>query len=339
MTISTSRIFRPVMNAGAVYARLAGSAAPMQSIGGLEELKLGINEDTKKQNDYSRAGGGVRAQVKRIESVTMSATLQDLNAVVLARAVFGAASAVAAATVVGEAAVAYRAGLTPLAHIQPTSVLVKKFTASTGAVVGTGNGVLTLDASTPVLPGVSAGAYTVTCTATAANGGTFQVKDPANAVLGTVAVGSTFESEIKFAIADGATDFGVGDVFTVTVALATVSAPGNYEVRPEGLFWFDDAADVFSGQPITVDYAHSGYDLVEALTTAAPILEMRYAGVNEADNGKPSTVDLFRVQMGATKSLGLIDKDFGTLEVEGEVLLDPTKTGAGVSRFFRVQIA
>lgn len=247
MSIATARIFRPVMNAGAVYARLAGTTDAMQSVGGLEVLTLNIAEDTKKQTDYSRAGGGTRAQVKRVESVTMAATLQDLNSVNMARAVFGTASAIAGATVVGEAIVARLGGLCRLAHISPTSVVVKK-------------------------------------------------------------------------------------------AAATVAAAGNYEVRPEGIFFLDGATGVDDEDALTVDYAHSGYDLIEALTTAAPILEMAYAGVNEADNGKPSTVDLFRVQMGATKGLGLIDQDFGTLEIEGEVLLDPTKTGAGVSRFFRVQV-
>ena len=122
-------------------------------------------------------------------------------------------------------------------------------------------------------------------------------------------------------------------------AQATPIAPaGNYEVRPEGVFIFDNATAISDGDDLVIDYAFGGYDLIEALTTAAPVLEMSYAGVNEADNANPSTVDLFRVQLGATKSLGLIDKDFGTLDIEGEVLMDPTKTGAGLSRFFRVQM-
>lgn len=246
--MQTSRIFRPVMNVGVVYARLVGSAAPLQSIGGLEELKIDIKEDVKKQKDMSRAGGGTRAQARRIDTISMSAKLQDVNIVNLARAVFGTASAIAAATVVNEPVVAYTGGLIALAHINPSAVVLK----------------------------------------------------------------------------DGAD---------------TIAPAGNYEVRPEGLFVFDDAPDILDGTALTVSYAHSGYDLIEALTTAAPMLEMRYAGVNEAGSGSASVVDLFRVQLGAAKSWGLIDKDFGTLDVEGEVLLDPTKTGAGISRFFRVQQA
>lgn len=82
----------------------------------------------------------------------------------------------------------------------------------------TGNGTFTLDATTPILNGAKVGAYTVTCVAAASNGGTFRVEDPDGTVLGDVAVGSTFADDIKFAIADGGTDFVVGDKFTVTIA-------------------------------------------------------------------------------------------------------------------------
>ena len=82
----------------------------------------------------------------------------------------------------------------------------------------TGNGAMTLDATTPKLAGAQAGDYTVRCTAAASNGGTFRVFDPVGNVLGDVAVAATFANQIKFAIADGSADFIVGDTFTVTVA-------------------------------------------------------------------------------------------------------------------------
>ena len=82
----------------------------------------------------------------------------------------------------------------------------------------TGNGVMTLDATTPVLLNAMAGVYTVKAITAAANGGTFRVTGPTGLVLGDVAVGATFSDRIKFVIADGATDFIVGDTFLVTVA-------------------------------------------------------------------------------------------------------------------------
>lgn len=90
--------------------------------------------------------------------------------------------------------------------------------ATVAAIVGDGGGALTLDATTPILAGAVAGAYTVKCTTAASGGGTFTVFAPSGAVLGTVAVGATFANQIKFAIADGTPDYSLGDIFTVTIA-------------------------------------------------------------------------------------------------------------------------
>ena len=37
----------------------------------------------------------------------------------------------------------------------------------------------------------------------------------------------------------------------------------------------------------------------------------------------------------AAQQLSLIKKGFGALDIEGEVLQDPTKTGVGISRYMR----
>lgn len=88
----------------------------------------------------------------------------------------------------------------------------------------TGDGTLTMNATTPILAGAKAGVYAVKCTATATNGGTFRVFDPDGYVLGDVAVGATFANGIKFAIADGAgADFAAGDGFAVTIAAGSGS--------------------------------------------------------------------------------------------------------------------
>ena len=260
----TSRIFRPTMMAGIVYAREVGSALALQSIGGIEELTLAIDETKITQANTSSSGGGNRAVVYRINEMTLTAKLQDLNPINLARSLRAMHTEVAAGTVTDEVATARAGGLTRLAHLQPATVVVR-----------------------------------------------------------------------------GAAD-------------AVVSAAGNFEVRPEGLFWYDDSAAItaakaawvianpglepedFPGLAIEVDYAHSGYDVLQALTAAAPILEMSFSGVNEAQEDAPSVVDFWRVQLSATKGLNLISAGaFAELDIEGEVLRDPTKTGAGVSKYYK----
>jgi hypothetical protein len=94
--------------------------------------------------------------------------------------------------------------------------------AGAGAAgANTGNGTLTMDATAPVASAAKVGIYTVKCIAVATNGGTFRVTDPDGFLVGDVAVGATYSDDVKFAIADGATDFVVGDGFAITVAVGS----------------------------------------------------------------------------------------------------------------------
>lgn len=91
------------------------------------------------------------------------------------------------------------------------------FAATAVARAGnTGNGVLTL-ADPATGAGVKAGTYLAVCTAVAANGGTFRVTAPDGSVVGNATVGVAFADVVKFTIADGATDFALGDSFSVNV--------------------------------------------------------------------------------------------------------------------------
>lgn len=100
---------------------------------------------------------------------------------------------------------------------------IKLGAASSAAKSGgnTGNGTLTMDATTPVLANAQAGVYTVRCITAATNNGTFRITAPDGDVLGDVVMAGgagTFSNQVKFALADGATDFIVGDGFDITVA-------------------------------------------------------------------------------------------------------------------------
>lgn len=85
----------------------------------------------------------------------------------------------------------------------------------------TGNGTFTLDATTPLLLNAKLGVYTLRCIAAATNNGTFRLEDPDGMVLGDIVMAAgagTVAEQIKGALADGATDFAVGDGFDITVS-------------------------------------------------------------------------------------------------------------------------
>lgn len=93
-------------------------------------------------------------------------------------------------------------------------------TSSAAADAGnTGNGTFTLDVTAPVDTKAQDGVYRVVNELVAANSGEFVVYDPGGVEIGRVAVGATFNNQIKFVIADGSTDFATGDAFSVTVGV------------------------------------------------------------------------------------------------------------------------
>lgn len=98
--------------------------------------------------------------------------------------------------------------------------LLAKITAANAAIAtadagNTGNG--TLGAVTVGNEAIT-GTYVLTITAAAANGGTFSVVDPNGDAVGEGAVGVQFDAGgLIFTLADGATDFIVGDAFTIVV--------------------------------------------------------------------------------------------------------------------------
>lgn len=92
-------------------------------------------------------------------------------------------------------------------------------TKALGAVVpgsNTGNGTCT---GTALKKNTKLGNYVLTCITAAANGGAFKVVDPDGFRLNDAAVAVAYANDsIGFTINDGATDFIVGDSFTIPVA-------------------------------------------------------------------------------------------------------------------------
>lgn len=128
------------------------------------------------------------------------------------------------------------------------------------------------------------------------------------------------------------------DVTSVAIKKAStpVAAAGNYEVRPEGIYILPGTT-LTDADDVLISYAHGITGTIEALTTAPPELELTFGGLNEAQSGKPVVVDAWRVGQGIAQNLALMSGNFMGLAVEGEVLVDPTKSGNGISRFYRVQ--
>lgn len=98
--------------------------------------------------------------------------------------------------------------------------LLAKITAANAAIAtaggsNTGNGTMgTITVGNEAITGT----YTLTITEAAANAGDFSVTDPNGSVIGTGTVGVAFSAGgLAFTLADGSTDFAVGDTFSIAV--------------------------------------------------------------------------------------------------------------------------
>jgi hypothetical protein len=150
-------------------------------------------------------------------------------------------------------------------------------TATSAAKAGnTGNGAMGAITMTSVA-NLKTGAYKVSIVKAAANAGDFVLKDSEGDVLGTGTVGVAFsQAGFAFTLADGATDFVVGDEFTITVA-GTVK----YKIVEATA---TDGSEVAAAVLIADSLGQSG-DIVLAATTDTKALALTRGPVIVADAG------------------------------------------------------
>ncbi len=166
----------------------------------------------------------------------------------------------------------------------------------------------------------------------------------ARAVFGTesVVTGAAVVDEVVMAYKGGlcvlAHPSATGVVLTNSAGTTTHAEGVDYEVRPGGVFILAAGA-IADGASLKVDYSFATYFKVEALTSSAKIIELFFEGLNEANSGKPVLVDVYRAQLSPAKALELLGDNFADIDIEAEVLKDTSKTGAGISQYFKVRAA
>lgn len=167
------------------------------------------------------------------------------------------------------------------------------------------------------------------------------VTNLARAALGTVSgvEGGTVTAEAHTAKLGGLIRLAhiAPTAVVVHKGATTVPAAGNYEVRAAGVYVLPEAEDLLADDAVTIDYAYGSYAVIEAITKKAAELELTLEGLNEADDGRPCVVEIWRASQGVAAAIALLaEKGFATLEVTGAVLKDPSKTGADTSKYYRV---
>ena len=298
------------IGSGKAYLREIGGGGGLIEVGNASNLAFAITEDTIEQKDFTQPGGGTYNEVKRISAVECTITMAELSPANLARAVYGATSAITAGAVTGEALTVYPGAFTPFANLPastPTPTLVPA-NASASARANTAPYAL--------------GAYV---TPAVANGFYYKAT-AAGTSAGTV---PTYPTTIGGTVTDGAV--------TWTCAGKVAPASGtDYEIRPGGVFPF--VGSTIAGEVWTGGYTKVAADAVQALTSSGKEYELVFDGLNEARSGKRTRITAYRVKVGAAQSIALIGEEYAALEVTGKLLKDTSKTGAGISQYFKVEI-
>lgn len=125
---------------------------------------------------------------------------------------------------------------------------------------------------------------------------------------------------------------------TNTGGVTTYVEGDDYERTAGGIVVLE-AGDITDGQALEVSYTALATDVVEALTESADNFRLVFEGLNEAESGNPVIVRIHRVKFGPLQTLPLIGDGFASITVSGDVLADTSITGAGLSRYFKIERA
>jgi hypothetical protein len=109
-----------------------------------------------------------------------------------------------------------------------------------------------------------------------------------------------------------------------------------YTVDPSGVIVFSDVAGMTG--PITADYTNAASRQVGVFKTAPPEKHIRIDGYNTArtvsGDFERVVMDAFKCRLDPLETLGMINDEFGTMVINGSVLVDTTKAAASATGQF-----
>lgn len=120
---------------------------------------------------------------------------------------------------------------------------------------------------------------------------------------------------------------------TITYVVGT-----DYTVNAAGIVPLATGA-IADASTVLIDYTKKAGNVVQAVVNSGQEFALTFVGLNEAQSGKPVVVDLYRMKFSPSQGLGFIGDEFASLELNGSVLKDSTKTGVGVSQYFKAELA
>lgn len=129
----------------------------------------------------------------------------------------------------------------------------------------------------------------------------------------------------------GSTDYDEFDDWVMTGSGIEVVAGGALETAIK-------AASPGTPFKVSVDYSSAAVDVIEALTNSGQVFEFLFEGENAAGTQKRVEARFFQCRLNLATQMDWINtEDFGGFQATAKVLRDPTKIGAGTSKYFKIK--
>ena len=125
------------LGVGKLYLEDLDEPKGLLFIGNCNALNYEASPQEIEEQDYTTPGGGLDASVQRIQALNITYNARHFNKANMARAIYGAATEVAAGTATGEEHVANPGAMIMLANPGATSVVVKDEAGTTTYVLDT----------------------------------------------------------------------------------------------------------------------------------------------------------------------------------------------------------
>ena len=126
-------------------------------------------------------------------------------------------------------------------------------------------------------------------------------------------------------------------VVTSDPAGTTYTAGTDYEVRSGGILILGSGS-IGASTALLIDYTKIAATRVEALMAASVEKVMIIEGLNCAQSGAPTVVEIYRAKPSPAEAFQLITEDFAAATLNGKMDADTSK-GSSVSQYFRADVA
>lgn len=310
----------------------AGKPKGLTPVGNCSASALAIETSVLEHKDSQ---SGPRATDLRITTETkanISMTLENFSAEILALALRGDFTKVAASSVTGEAVTLYNAKVLKLANAKVSAVAVKR--GATTLVLYTNDAtphdyklntetgsIQMNDGAVAAISALTTGGTAPTATAV---GGNHSVT-----VANTAAVGD-YVSFTGFAGADAALINGKAHkIVTASPTVITLDLNTTGKTITLGT-----PLSAFDGVALTADYTWAQQYRVDALTQSSQERYLRFEGLNTADGNNPVIVEIFKFLIDPAQELPLIgDENIAQFVLQGSVLSDALQSTG--SKFFK----